>query len=412
MEKSTKFNNSDDSDINSDSDDDIDMVSDPKYEIDDFVRDFNKIFTNGYSYDKSYNEYPNNIFFDIKLFKLMNSTQCIHCKNNYYPVRLFGHCIKHFNLLNLIQLGNDAKSQMDLILNKIDKCNLYLSLFTSILKLKNDKYLIKTICKKNEMLYKKDNTICTKLMEKFGKLNQKFIKNNDILYDDLMKEYNKHEYLEVDNLDRIDAENVKYNDNILMVLKSKQLRTEYSFLKQFFINKKVTDCHFDNSEYIYYKILENNNLSACISNLELEKTFKIIDCSGKEHAYRVDLYLQLKTFHKTLYKNFKSERMNIIIEIDESHHLTNTKCIINDINKDMYFIKNGFSIIRVDISRRKINDDDIKEVIRHLVEIQQSRKLRYVFSKAYIKSHDINNKFTHKKVSKGIHITREMLGEI
>jgi len=411
MTKISKLNNSDsdddiDSDINSDSVDD-NTVSNPNYAIDDFMRDFKKIFTDGSTYDKKLDKLPNNIFFNIKLFELMNSKQCIHCKESYYPIRLFAHCIKHFNLLNLTQLGNDAKSQIDQISNKdeISKRDFYVSLCTSILKLKKEKYLIKTICKKNERLHKSDKMICTKLMEKFGKFNQKFIKNNDVLYDDLMKEYNKREYLEVDNLDEIDVKNVKlFNENILNVLKYKQLRTEYSFLKQFFIKNKVTDCHLDNSEYIYYKLLENNKLSACISNLELEKTIKIVDSSGKEHSYRADLYLELKTFHKTLYKNMKSELIKVIIEVDESHHLTDTKCIKNDIIKDQYFIKNGFCIIRVDIARRNINDNDIKDVIKHLVEIQCSRHLRYVFSKAYIKSHDINNQYTHNK---GIHITRE-----
>jgi very-short-patch-repair endonuclease len=392
MVKITKF---DESDCNIDD------------KIDTFIQSFNNIFTDC-TYRESYDKLPNNMFFNIKLFELINVSQCIHCKNNLYPIRIFGHCIKHFNLLNLILLGNEAKKQMEL-LNKSDNSDLYLSLATSILKLKKEKNLVKNIYKKNEYLHKNDKMICTKLMEKFGKYNKKFIKNNDILYDDLMKEYNKDYYLDINNLHTIDAENVKYNDNILNVLQFKQLRTEYYFIKHFFTNNKITNCHFDNSEYIYYKLLENDKLSACISNLELEKTFKIHDCSGKLHAYRVDLYLELKTFHKSLYKNIKNELIKVIIEIDESHHLTDKYIIINDINKDLYFIKNGFAIIRIDIARRKINDDDIKEVIRHLVEIQHSRNLRYVFSEAYIKSHDINNKITHNKPTKGIHITREQL---
>jgi hypothetical protein len=72
MPKITKINNSDDnSDDDSDSDDNINSdndddntVSKPKYEINDFVRDFNKIFTDGSTYDKKkFDKLPNNIFF-------------------------------------------------------------------------------------------------------------------------------------------------------------------------------------------------------------------------------------------------------------------------------------------------------------------------------------------------------------
>lgn len=395
MSKVTKINNSD-----SDSDNISD--SDPCDKVDTFIENFNTIFTDC-TYRESYDKLPKNMFFNIKLFELINVSHCIHCKDNLYPIRIFGHCIKHFNLLNLILIGNEAKSQME-ILNKGDKRDLYLSLFTSILKLKKERNLVRIKCKKNEYLHKNDKMICTKLMEKFGKYNEKYIKNKEILYDDLMKEYNKDYNLDDANLHDIDAENVKYNENILNVLKFKQLRTEYSFIKNFFTSNKVTNCHFDNSEYIYYKLLENDKISACISNLELEKTFKIQDYSGNLHAYRVDLYLELKTFHKSLYKNIKNELIKVIIEIDESHHLTDKYIIINDINKDIYFIKNGFAIIRINIAYRKINDNDIKEIIKHLVVIQESRSLRYIFSQAYIKSHTFTNKAT-----KGIHIAREQL---
>ena len=179
---------------------------------------------------------------------------------------------------------------------------------------------------------------------------------------------------------------------------------EYKYIKYFFIENKSYKIHIDNAETIYTKLLECNSLTnGIISNIELEKGFFI-----NKNRLRSDIYLDVNVLNK------KDTYIRTIIEVDESQHYNSDKAIYNDRIKDIYWVQNNFAIIRVDIGYRKVNDYDIRDVIRHLIQIHLSGKPLYIFSERYIKSHEIVNKHVKDihKHGKGIHITRDMLGEI
>jgi hypothetical protein len=260
----------------------------------------------------------------------------------------------------------------------------------------NDKIITKL--QTNIKYYKQINKDNSKLLYSNDNSNSKFIINNCLAYYMLVKEYNVQKYIKKDIDYTFDVKNVKcINEHSINLLKYRQMIYEYKYLKYFFIENKSYKIHIDNAENIYTKLLESNSLKdGVISNVELEKGFFI-----NNTRLRSDIYLDVKVLNK------KDTYIRTVIEVDEGHHYNKDDAICNDRIKDIYWVQNNFAIIRVDICNRKVNDDDIRDVIRHLIQIHLSGKPLYIFSERYIKSHEINHKH-----AKGIHITRDMLGEI
>jgi hypothetical protein len=347
----------------------------------------NKIFKKEFEYTNSVDEFPSE-FYNIELFKSIDGNSaniyCKHCSNNDYPIRLFNHCLKHIYLLNLKDLYNDAVTQMD-TLNNNEKDLLRLSLIKIIIKLKLNINGYKKI--------NRDNFDLLNLKFTDNNHNGKFIVNNCLSYDALTKEYAVDKYIETDNNYTFDEKNIKcINTHSINLLKFRQMLYEYRVIKSFFIRNKLYKIHIDNAEIIYTKILECNSLkNGIISNIQLEREFFIDDT-----VYRSDICLDIKLLNKD------DSFIRTVIEVDENHHYNDDDAINNDRIKDIYWVRNKYAIIRVDIYNRKVNDDDINDVIRHLIQIHLSAKPLYIFSKRYIKSHEVVNKF-----AKGIHITRE-----
>jgi hypothetical protein len=359
---------------------------------DDFNLFFNKLFTKNIDYNL-FKNVPNT-FYDIELFTLIDVNNvdkcCKYCNNDDYPIRLFNHCLKHISSLKIKELYNDATSKIE-ILSDSDNTTLKLSVGKAIAQLKSNINHYKKINKINQ------KTFCSEI-DNNNNHNNKFIINNCLSYDMLAKEYNVEKYIKTEIDYTFDVKNVKcINEHSLNLLKYRQMLYEYKYLEYFFVENKSYKIHIDNAENIYTKLLESNSLKdGIISNIELEKGFFI-----NTTKYRSDIYLDVKVLNK------EDTYIRTIIEVDESQHYNSDKAIYNDRIKDIYWVQNNFAIIRVDIGYRKVNEDDIRDVIRHLMQIHLSGKQLYIFSERYIMSHEIVHKY-----GKGIHITRDMLGEI
>ena len=290
---------------------------------------------------------------------------------------------KHYEKLDSKDLSDKAMTEIKK-LKVNDVAILIVSVYKKLINIKSKIYNISikvndyNKIKYNCSLFTNDNN------EFIINQNKQFIKNNILSYYELVKFYKRDISYNIIKYTKNTNKNL-LRENIINLLKYKQLKYEYKFIKRFIIDKMYTRNHYDNSEYIYQKILENEHISDILFDIELEKTFIIND-----RNFRADLFIELNLPFIDVNDNIKFEHMKIIIETDEKHHFIKddeSEYIINDKIKDLYWVQNGYSIIRVDLKNKKINDEIINIVINYIFEIIESKRPLYIFSDEYIECH-------------------------
>jgi very-short-patch-repair endonuclease len=357
--------------------------------FDAFCKDPNILYDKFVYRNLTYKDYFENIIetlFNIRLFEILNRDKCIYCG---YFVRKLGHCFFHLHLLDKEYLINNANKIIN-NLNDTDKMKLKFSLLKKVKKLcvDNLKY------KKKYISDKEENDKINMIQHETIELNKKYIKNNIIMYIELIKRTPDIKSL---NYDLIQSKsNVKLISKCQNSFKLVQLRNEYQYIINYLTFKTLPHIKNDNSDKLLMEIMKNKYIMTFCKIIERERTFKI-----NNNAYRVDIFLRLNTEH--------NDFIDVIIEVDESQHFTNEESqLLSDHTKDKYFIQNGFSMIRVDLIDDKLTMNSIKNTLTYLIYIIKNYKHIYVFSDKYI---EIHNRIINKN-SKGIHISRNMLGEI
>lgn len=314
---------------------------------------------------------------DIKLIKLLDNIFCEVCDNyNDY----FGYCIEHYNqdIINICR--NDFLNDYNKCQNK--KENFY----------KYNYEYYKTIKKFTKQLTKIYNYYFSdififhnfEIQKKHIDINLKYLNNiynidynslNIILDDNIcykiIQKFNK-------------KENYTHNIIVFIVFLMKKYKYDISIYHNLIKNPKNAskNTFIGNNNILYNKILN----SKIINNIEFIETEKSINING--HILRFDIYLILKV---TDIYNMTINHFEIVIETDESHHLCmNTNEY--DILKDEYCIKNGISMIHIDIINDKITDNEINLCIFLLYYFKFYNKPIYYFSEKYILKHQKINK--------------------
>ena len=164
---------------------------------------------------------------------------------------------------------------------------------------------------------------------------------------------------------------------IITTFRIKQYSTDLCLMNHFFKYGKCYNFKSDNSEYIFQKIICNVNIVKWTYWIQFEKIL-IID----NKDYRADLYMIIKTKNN----NF----IELIIETDEKHHYSNNNDTINrDYNKNIYAIKRGMALIRIDLSDSKIiTQDIINLIIKYITNIHYTNNPIYYFSDKFINLHN------------------------
>lgn len=314
---------------------------------------------------------------DIKLIKLLDNIFCEVCDNyNDY----FGYCIEHYNqnIINICRID---------FLNDYNKCQNKKDNFYKY----NYEYY-KTIKKFTKQLTKIYNYYFSdififhnfEIQKKHIDINLKYLNNiynidynslNIILDDNIcykiIQKFNK-------------KENYTHNIIVFIVFLMKKYKYDISIYHNLIKNPKNAskNTFIGNNNILYNKILN----SKIINNIEFIETEKSINING--HILRFDIYLILKV---TDIYNMTINQFEIVIETDESHHLCmNTNEY--DILKDEYCIKNGISMIHIDILNDKITDNEINLCIFLLYYFKFYKKPIYYFSEKYISKHQKINK--------------------
>jgi hypothetical protein len=199
--------------------------------------------------------------------------------------------------------------------------------------------------------------------------NKKFInyKNINTIFDESIKNKIKNkEYTESD-----------YKINIyIMILYLQKKFSNFQINLKFFTYKlknieyKQKFKKIQNNILLYNKIIDSNVINY-IDYINTEHTINI-----SKHKLRFDIFILLR---------IDNEYIKIIIETDEDAHFTyNKKSLKYDYYKDKYSIKNGYSMIRINLNKNKLSNEDIKFVLFCINYIIETKKPIYYFSKKYI----------------------------
>lgn len=125
----------------------------------------------------------------------------------------------------------------------------------------------------------------------------------------------------------------------LLCTKYQQFICENRYIKNYFFKNNVCTFFLDkNSDTALMYILKNVSVNPYIRSFEREKPFIV---NHVNHViYRTDIYLKLFTS--------ELKYIDVVIEIDESHHFNHSnKAINNDNIKDKYYIEKGYSILHI-----------------------------------------------------------------
>jgi hypothetical protein len=349
-----------------------------------------KIYNNILSKDEISNTKIN--VFNIKLFELLNNNKCKDCNNNFKFIKKMGHCAQHINNFNSKETHYDALKQISVLTpNEMDELkislyNIYNNMILLLDKYVNEQQII-------SVKYNNFNSTLTKFKIKFIIQNNLYINDaNEILYTNLIDYYNNiSSKIKINYNFDLSQNNFNLTKEIIKNgFKIKQLNSELKILSK--LKNYNTICKFkcDNSEYIFEKIMCNLNVNTWTYSAQFEKILYI-----DNQYYRADLYMIIKTKNN----NF----IDLIIETDENHHFDNiTKK--RDYNKDIFAIKQGIAIIRIDLSESKIiTNDIINLIIKYITNIHYTNNPVYYFSEKYINFHtQIKDS---KEIKKGITIT-------
>ncbi len=312
--------------------------------------------------------------FNVELFELFNNNKCKICNN--IVIKKMGYCIQHFNKFNGNSLHYDAlKKITKLNVNELNELKL------SLYKLHNDIVIMLRKCINIDESSINNYNIFYKTLTNFKKklINENkgfIIYGNRIMYKDLINYYNNFNSKKQMNYN-YDLSQNNFNlikDIIKNEFKRRQCRNELEIFSNLKFNNTIRKLKCDNSEYIFEKIMCNQNINKWTYWVELEKNLLI-----NNKNYRYDLYMIIKTKNN----NF----IDLIIETDEAHHYNdNVKRSDND--KDVFAITHGIAIIRIDLSASKIiTDNIIKFVIKSITDIHFTNKPIYYFSDKYINFH-------------------------
>jgi hypothetical protein len=339
---------------------------------------YDKVVYNNITY-MNYFDIINETFFNIKLFELVNRDYCFYCG---YFVRKLGHCFYHLHLLNTAQLIKNANTIREQ-LNNNEKLLLKLSLLKKIKQL----CLINT---KNRHIYMKniqEYDIKNKTHEETIKTNKKYIVNNVIQYDEIIKSVPEMINLELYDLS-LSKQNVKLIKKCQNCFKLVQVRNEYRYIIDYLTTNSISSIKNDNSDKLLMEIMKNKYIMTFCKIIERERSFNI-----EHNLYRVDLFIRLNTED--------DDFIDLIIELDEEHHFIKTNTH-SDKTKDKYFIENGFSILRIDLSdyNNVLTETIIRSTLYYLSYIIKNNKRIYLFSQKYINV----QKKSKKKKRNGIYI--------
>lgn len=314
---------------------------------------------------------------DIKLIKLLDNNFCEDCDNH---ADYFGYCIDHYNQDIINNYRND-------FLNEYEKCKITKDNFYKY----NYQYykIIKKFIKQLEKIYNyyfSDIFIYHnfEIQQKYKEINLKYIDDDyNIDYDSLNIIFDDNICYKI-----IQKFNEKVNSEqeiiIFLVFLMKKYKYDICICHDLIKNpkNKLKTTFIGNNNRLYNKIIN----SKLINRIEFIETEKLVNING--HKLRFDIYLILRVID--IYDN-TINHFEIVIETDEKHHL-NINNNEYDILKDEYCIKNGISMIHIDIDD-KITDNDINLCLFLLYYLKFHKKPIYYFPEKYIFSHQKTNKF-------------------
>lgn len=138
--------------------------------------------------------------------------------------------------------------------------------------------------------------------------------------------------------------------------------------------------NYDTTNGLFFKMLMNK-----LKTEKFKQFYDHIIFAKQEHCEKInnqnlryDMYFILITNNKNYQK--------IFIEIDEHQHFCKSNDPTHDILKDIYCLKNGYSLCRYHCKSKCVSNTNIDFVINYLQTIVMTNKQQFYFSDKYIKS--------------------------
>jgi hypothetical protein len=280
----------------------------------------------------------------------------------------FGFCIDHYNQDEIDKYTNEY---IDEIITNKTKSTYFFEYYKDYYNIiKKSIYELKKVCK---FYFSKVYTYHNFSIQQ----NYKYINNNFINNDKFNIDY--------ESINTIFDDNMCY-DIIINFNKKTDCEINFIILMVFLLKKYTYDIKIyknllkNNYNNIYYKhvFIGNNNIlynkicnSNLINNIEFMETEKSVRINNQ--ILRFDIYIILYLFNVN--NDYKWHHYEVVIETDEKHHF-NINTNQNDLLKDEYCIKNGISMIHIDIDNGKITNyySEIVEGFENKVKEEREKK--------------------------------------
>lgn len=312
------------------------------------------------------------------IFKLYSSFYCLNpdCKNfNCYN----GYCHKHFSNKNIDEYINICIDELKNNYRDIRKIHNNYRIFFA----EEIKYY--SILKINYLIYLYTN--CNfNIQKEYIIHNKQYFNNKSINYKSINVKFEKtiinkiKLYLENNDINKIERKINIYNIINLIHKKFQNYQTRLGNLIYNIKNNNIINTNLrkiENNVILYNRILESHLINY-IDYIDTEHSLSI-----SKHVLRADIYLIICV---------DNNYFEMIIETDEDHHITFnekysnqcTKYLKYDYYKDKYAIKNGISIVRINIDNHVISDKNIDLALFCINYIIETQKPLYYFNKKYI----------------------------
>jgi len=325
--------------------------------------------------NKKYIFYVDN---NYNIFKQFSTFYCTYCDNLSV---LHSLCHKHYDKQKIIDIINHNR---DIFINEVNENykdikknhNKYRKLYVDNMIILNT---AKQICEKN--LFKYYNF---KIQLQCSKQNLQYIGKNMINYNAINTKFNKDIEQKIQNyIKNTDTAKIERKINVYIII---------NFLQKKFL---IYQTHLSNTIYnirkntynpTYHKIPNNYILYDRIINSYFINFIDYIDTETtiilSNHALRFDIFLVLC---------IDNIHFHMIIETDESHHLTDDiKIRKYDYYKDKYAVKNGTSMIRININKT-ITENDINFALFCIGYVIETKKPLYHFNENYVDNIILNH---------------------
>jgi hypothetical protein len=324
-------------------------------------------------------KYINNIDNNnYNIFKIASSLYCLEENCNNFNCQN-GYCYIHFSNKNIEEYINICLFEL--------KNN-----YTGIKKLQNKYklYFAKEICYYSKLninyliyLY----TTCNFNIQKEYIINNKQYINNKIIdYESINVKFDKN---------IINKINIYLKNNDITALKRNI--NVYNIIN--LIYKKFTNYQYGLNNFIY-KIKNNKVINKKLKKIEnniilynyilQSHLINYIDYINTEHSLYISNHVLRADIFIILCVN--NNYFELIIETDEDHHIIfdekyyekYTKYLKYDYYKDKYAIKNGISLVRINIDNYVINEKNIDLALFCINYIIETQKPLYYFNTQYI----------------------------